>query len=175
MGFKSPARRCSYYSAFRALLVLEKDWKEMFIDPTPAEPFIKRYIVLVAFAFPLFVALAGAMGKILVRSSGISRKDFFLGQELTLAAISAGLVNVLDIAKDAQPQHFEGFRLLFTGSFTGVSFFVFISVMVLHQVWEKRDNAADLKKQAIWLGFVSNTLGLFLLFIFMWMKLGGSI
>jgi hypothetical protein len=66
----------------------------MFIDPVPAEPFIKRYVVLVAFAFPLLLAVVGALGKILVRSSGVSIRDFFLGQELTLAAISAGLINV---------------------------------------------------------------------------------
>jgi hypothetical protein len=147
----------------------------MFIDTAPAEPFLKRYIVLVAFLFPLLIAVAGAMGKILVRSNGISRKDFFLGQDLTLAAISAGLVNVLEIAKDTQPGKNEGFRLLFTGGYAGFSFFVFIIVMVLHQVWEKRDNPDQRKKQAFWLGCVSNGLGLFLLVLFMWLKLGGSL
>jgi hypothetical protein len=147
----------------------------MFIDTTPPEPFIKRYIILVAFAFPLLIALAGAMGKILVRSNGVSRKDFFLGQDLTLAAISAGLVNVLDIAKDAQPGQNEGFRLLFTGSYAGFSFFVFIIIMVLHQVWEKRDNADQRNRQAFWLGCVSNGLGLFLLILFMWLKIGGTL
>ena|ERR1700743_3470820 len=147
----------------------------MFIDSTPAEPFLKRYIVLVAFAFPLLIAVAGAMGKILVRSNGVSRKDFFLGQDLTLAAISAGLVNVLDIAKDAQPGQNQGFRLLFTGSYSAFAFFVFIIIMVLHQIWEKRDNADQIKKQAFWLGCVSNGLGLFLLILFMWLKIRGSL
>jgi hypothetical protein len=147
----------------------------MLIDTTPAEPFIKRYIFFVAFLFPMLIAGAGAMGKILVRSSGVSKKDFFLGQDLTLAAISAGLVNVLDIAKDAQPGVNQGFRLLFTGGYTGVTFFFFIVVMVLHQLWEKRDNQIDHKKQVLWLGFVSNGLGLFLLILFMWMKLGGKL
>ena len=145
----------------------------MLIDTAAAEPFLKRYIVFVAFLFPLLIAMAGAMGKILVRSNGISKKDFFLGQDLTLASISAGLVNVLEIAKDAQPAQNEGFKLLFTGGYAGFSFFVFIIVMVLHQVWEKRDNRDQQKKQAFWLGFVSNGLGLFLMVLFMWLKLGG--
>jgi hypothetical protein len=147
----------------------------MVIDTAQAEPFIKRYIVLVAFCFPLLIAVAGAMGKILVRGSGISKRDFYLGQDLTLAAISAGLVNVLDIAKDAQPGKNEGFRLLFTGSYVGLTFFFFIVVMVLHQVWERRDNAEYHKRQVFWLGFASNILGLFLLFLFLWLKLGGTL
>jgi hypothetical protein len=143
----------------------------MLFDSPSAEPFIKRYIVLVAFAFPFSIALAGAMSKILVRSNGVSTKDFYLGQDLTLAAISAGLVNLLDIAKDAQPGQNLNTRLLFTACYSLLSFFIFITIMVLHQLWEKRDAPEQKKKQAFFLGGVSNILGLFLLILFMWLKL----
>lgn len=148
----------------------------MYIDSSSsaaAVPLLRRYIVVVILLFPVFIALAGALGKILIRGSGIAKKDFYLGQDLTLAAISVALVNVFDMAKDVQPPPDQGLKLFLTAGYAFVTFFLFICIMVLHQIWEKRDNQPS--RQVFWLGIVSNVIGLVLLIVFMLMKLRDAV
>jgi hypothetical protein len=135
-------------------------------------PFIQRYVILVVLMFPLLLAIAGSLGKKLVRGTEFRRSDFFLGQDLTLGALSASLVNLLDLAKDANSVHNLTESLFFTAGYIAITFFFFIIILTLHQAWEKREN--ERLKQILCLGVASNGIGLCLLLGFVWLRLSGS-
>lgn len=131
------------------------------------------YVVIVALLFPTLLAIAGSVGKKLVRGTDFEKKDFFLGPDLTLGALSAGLVNLLDIAKDSHSSLTITASLFFTSGYIAVTFFLFIVILALHQVWEKRDNQPG--RQILSLGVASNAIGVSLLALFVWLKLSGEV
>lgn len=64
-------------------------------------------------------------------------------------------------------------NLFFTSGYIAITFFLFIVILSLHQVWEKRDNQP--RRQILTLGVASNLIGLSLLVLFVWLKLGGLV
>lgn len=135
-------------------------------------PFIHRYIVLVVLLFPVLLAVAGSMGKKLARGTDFRRGDFFLGPDMTLGALSAGLVNLLDLAKDAKTSSDITVSLSVTAGYIALTFFFFLIILTLHQAWERREN--EPLKQILCLGVASNGIGLCLLIAFVWLKLSGD-
>jgi hypothetical protein len=135
-------------------------------------PFIQRYVIFVALLLPLLLAVAGSLGKKLVRGTPFRRSDLFLGLDLTLGALSAGLVNLLDLAKDAATVPNLTATLFFTAGYIATTFFFFLIILTLHQAWEKREN--EPLKQILCLGVASNGIGLSLLLGFVWLKLSGN-
>lgn len=143
-------------------------------QPTSSPTTLHTYIIVaVVLLFPTMLAVAGSLGKKLVRGTDFRRADFFLGPDLTLGALSAGLVNLLDISKDVQYTSNMTANLFFTSGYIAITFFLFIVILSLHQVWEKRDNQP--RRQILTLGVASNLIGLSLLVLFVWLKLGGLV
>src|ERR1700685_723542 len=89
------------------------------------------YVISVALLFPTLLAVAGSVGKKLVRGTDFIKTDFFLGPDLTLGALSAGLVNLLDIAKEVHSPESITPSLFFTAGYLAVTFFLFIVILAL--------------------------------------------
>lgn len=118
---------------------------------------------LVAVAVPLILIFCSAVAKKLVRGSRWQRTDFFLGVELSLAAMASGLTNFFELTKPA----FAGDAIISaqktteTATFLAICFFLLLYVLSTHQDWEhRRENPI---KQIIWLGIISNSVGITLM------------
>lgn len=108
----------------------------------------------------------------LVRRTAWERHDFFLGIQLTLAALSSAFIQMFDLAKQKQAVQSAsaGASGLTTAAFTAITLFLFLLVLSTHQDW---DQAADKdKKKQIWqLGILCNFIGAGLLASFiLWVK-----
>lgn len=121
---------------------------------------------ITALVVPIVLILCSAVAKKLVRGSGWQRSDFFLGVELSLAAMAAGLVNFLDLTKPAltgaaplSPQ-----KTTETAVFVAICFFLLLWVLSTHQDWERKPQSP--KGQVIWLGVISNLVGAGLMIAF---------
>jgi len=123
---------------------------------------------LIALGIPLILIFSGALAKKLVRGSEWQRADFFLGVELSLAAMASALVYVFDLArlttadKAALPTVSE--RMIATASFLALCFFLLLWVLSVHQDWEKR--VQNQNGQFVWLAIIANLIGAGLLAAF---------
>jgi hypothetical protein len=117
-----------------------------------------------AFGIPLLLLVAGGVTRKLVRKASWRKKDFYLGVEFALAAISSALAYYCDLQRNLGPKPQLSVDLVkkisATGGFLGVSFLVFLVVLATHQEWEERDTDA---RQFWWLGIATNTLGVLLM------------
>lgn len=97
-----------------------------------------RYIV--AIFVPLLLFFCGAFAKKLVRGTTWERRDFFLGVELTLAAMSSGLIYFFELVKFT-PNGIVGSpnpeKVAETAIFVALCFFLLFWVLSTHQDWEK--------------------------------------
>ena len=118
-----------------------------------ANPYITAIVV------PLILILCSAVAKKLVRGSTWQRSDFFLGVELSLAAMAAGLVHFLDLTKPAMTNaaQLSPQKTTETAVFVAICFFLLLWILSTHQDWEKRPQNA--RGQVIWLGIISNLVG----------------
>lgn len=119
---------------------------------------------LIALGIPIILLLSGAVAKKLVRGNGWKAADFFLGVELSLAALGAAMVHFFDLQKlsatQQMPAQVLGDKIVSTASFLAISFFLLLWVLSTHQDWEAR--AQNERGQLIWLGGVSNLIGIIL-------------
>jgi hypothetical protein len=125
---------------------------------------LSMYRYIVGIGVPLILALFGILGKKVVRGPGWKRTDFYIGVELTLAALANGLVSsceLLKIATGTLPQKMAGYAVA-SAVVTLLGFFMFLFLLSIHQDWESNDS--DHWRKFIWLGIVSNMLGLGTLF-----------
>lgn len=77
-------------------------------------------------------------------------------------------VQTFRVAKMPAPEEITS-QLIVTGSFIAVTFFLLLLVLSLHQDWESTED--DSPRQILWLGFISNAVGLSLLASFiLWVK-----
>lgn len=97
-------------------------------------------------------------------------KHFFVGLDLTIYFLATCLVNILDIAS-AEKQPPNGY--LWTVILVVAAMFCLFYQTTVHQDWEKEEKRGG--KQIFWLCFVSNLIGLGLLYGFMALKVRGSI
>lgn len=122
---------------------------------------------LIALGIPLILIFSGALAKKLVRGSSWQRSDFFLGVELSLAAMASALVYVFDLAKltrlQVQPSSIPQ-KIAATASFLALCFFLLLWILSTHQDWEKRSQNPN--GQIIWLGVIANLVGAGLLAAF---------
>src|SRR5205807_678871 len=85
--------------------------------------------------------LCGAIAKKLVRGTGWEKKDFFLGVELTLAAMSSGMLYIFELVQpppSTTQAALDPNKILYTGLFLVVCFFLLLWVLSTHQDWERR-------------------------------------
>ena len=123
---------------------------------------------IIALGIPLILIVCGALAKKLVRGSAWQKSDFFLGVELSLAAMASGLVYIFDLAKlaNAPPpnlNHVDN-KMVATATFLAFCFFLLLVVLTVHQDWEKRTQNPT--GQFFWLGIVTNLIGAGLLAAF---------
>ena len=117
-----------------------------------------RYIV--GLGVPLILAMFGVLGKKIVRGPGWRRTDFYIGVELTLAALANGLVSsceLLKLANGGLPRR-AGLYAVASAIVTLFGFFMFLILLSIHQ--DKESDEGDLRGKFIWLGLISNVLGL---------------
>lgn len=123
---------------------------------------------LIALGIPLILLFCGALAKKLVRGSQWQRSDFFLGVELSLAAMASALVYFFDLAKLTQSQAATAAsipqKIAATASFLALCFFLLLWVLSTHQDWEKRSQNPN--GQLVWLGLIANLIGAGLLAAF---------
>jgi hypothetical protein len=114
---------------------------------------------ITAIAVPLILILCNAVAKKLVRGSNWQRYDFFLGVELSLAAMAAALVHFLDLSKPAIAGQapLSPTKTTETAVFVAICFFLLLWILSTHQDWEKRTQ--NTKGQLLWLGVISNLIG----------------
>jgi hypothetical protein len=112
----------------------------------------------VALGVPLFLLVSGTLAKKLARGPGWLRTDFFLGVQLTMAAISSALINMFELAKQLSSGSSSAHAsagLTATAVFLAMTLFSLLVVMSLHQDWE--DNAVD--GRILRLGVICNMIG----------------
>jgi len=107
--------------------------------------------------------LCSALAKKLVRGTAWKQTDFFLGVELSLAALGSAMVYFYDLQKlqSGPPAAKAGIEVAdkigTTATFLVVCFFLLLWVLSNHQDWEPR--TANPKGQLLMLGGVSNLVG----------------
>lgn len=126
----------------------------------------------VALGVPLLLIVVGAVARKLVRGTAWIPQDFYLGIDLGLAALSAGLIHMYDIVEQMKvgagttPAGLPVEQaLLHAAGFLVLSIVAMLIVMAVHQDSEKRPRRRF--RQFLWLGVVSNVVsgGLLTLFI----------
>lgn len=115
--------------------------------------------IFVGLGIPLIFLIAGAIGKKLVRGAGWRLEDFFLGTELTLAAMSASLIHIFDLLETAAGSP----KTALAAGHVAISFCLFLIVLSLHQDFSVHTNR---RNQLFWLAGVSNLIGFALMFLF---------
>ena len=116
----------------------------------------------------MLLITCGAVAKKLVRGSGWRRTDFFLGVELSLAAMALALVYMLDLSRltllPSTSITSVSQKIAATALFLALSFFLLLWVVSTHQDWEKKSRNPN--GQLFWLGIISNLVGTALLIAF---------
>jgi hypothetical protein len=115
---------------------------------------------LIALGIPIILLLSGAVAKKLVRGSGWQAKDFYLGVETSLAALGAAMIHFFDLHKQQTSGVQLGEEVAATASFLAIAFFLLLWILSTHQDWEARTQ--NVIGQYIWLGGVSNLVGILL-------------
>lgn len=122
---------------------------------------------LMAIAVPLILIFCNAVAKKLVRGSRWQRADFFMGVELSLAAMASGLTNFFDLTKPALASGIaiSAQKTAETAVFVALCFFFLFLILALHQDWEQRSQSPI--GQIIWLGIIANFIsaGLMIFFV----------
>jgi NADH:ubiquinone oxidoreductase subunit 2 (subunit N) len=126
---------------------------------------------VIALVIPIALLFCGAIARKLVRGTTWKRKDFYLGVELTLAALSSGLLYFFELvpwtpaAIPAPPAD----RVIATAAFVTFCLIVLMIILALHQDWEKRPPKT--KGQFVRLGLLANGAGVTQMGVFsVWVK-----
>lgn len=126
---------------------------------------------------PVILTMIGVIGKKLARgnatSSGFKRQDFYLGPELTLAAVSSALLNIFDILKPMRTTTLSRMALLSNIIIGFMGIVLFMWVLSFHQDWESNGAVIEaanpakpgksVKMELFWLLLVCNVVGFGLL------------
>ena|SRR5438477_7467724 len=125
------------------------------------EDLMSMYRYVVGIGVPLALAMIGVLAKkVARRGRGWRRTDFYLGIELTLAGLANGLVSsceLLKVTTGTLPLHAARYAVA-SAAVTFFGFFILLYLLSIHQDWESNDT--EPKRKLIWLGVVSNMLGL---------------
>jgi hypothetical protein len=136
--------------------------------------FTNRYFIAVG--IPFLLIFLGAVARKLIRATPFIPDDFYLGVDLSIAGISAGLIytsELLTAKADAAGcatsacrmliAHADD-RLLRDSTFLSVALFLFLLILAFHQ--DKGGNAGTPRRRMLMLGVVSNVIGVVLLACF---------
>ncbi len=124
----------------------------------------------VTWAIPVvLVALGIAIHKI-VSQQPWNRTHFYIGLDLTVYFLAACLTNLIDLSRTPERQN-RGY--LFTVGLVAVGVVLLFFQTAFHAEWENKENLAT--GQLIWLCGISNSVGLFLLYCFVRLKIKGLI
>jgi hypothetical protein len=108
-----------------------------------------------ALTIPVVFIFLGAIAKKLVRAKPWERRDFYLGIELMLTAMSSGFIRLFELGQNWTPT--SQIDVISTTSFLFAAFALFFVVIVLHQMLESR--GIKRRTQIIWLCIISNLIG----------------
>jgi uncharacterized membrane protein YeiH len=128
------------------------------------------YLYWAAFAVPLIIIGVGAFADKLVQKEPFHWKHFYLGLDLTLSALAAGLVNFLDLLKN---QNFKPITVVTDALFLAGCIFCLMGLLGIHQDWVAPEKYC--KGQIFRLGIASNIVGGALLTAFVQLKLRGML
>jgi hypothetical protein len=136
--------------------------------------FTNRYVIAVG--IPFLLILLGAIARKLIRATPFISDDFYLGVDLSIAGISAGLIytsELLTAKADAAGcattacqtliAHADD-RLLRDSTFLSGALFLFLLILAFHQ--DKGEKALNPRRRMLMLGVVSNMIGVLLLTCF---------
>jgi hypothetical protein len=125
---------------------------------------------------PLFVPAAllviGAAGKTLIAGE-FRWNNLYLGPDFSLAAISVGLLNFLDIF-NAKAGPAASSKVEWGIVYVVVTLGIYMLVLIMHQNIEKRHTRSR-SKAAVLMGLLANFIGLAPNFAFVWFKLKGTL
>jgi hypothetical protein len=119
------------------------------------------------FAIPIGLIAVTAFGRKLVSKAPFHWPHFYLGIELTLAALATGLVNILDLEKTVSRDQVKTDH---TDIYVFMCIVLYMLVLCYHQQYED-DTHPD--TEIFWLGKVSNAIGLVLVGGFVGFKTAG--
>src|SRR5438876_6639167 len=91
------------------------------------------YGYLAAFTIPIVLIIVGAVGQKLVEAVPFEWRHFYLGVDLTLSALSAALINVLDLF-GTEKQLMKA-TVVTTVLFIVACIFSFVVQLAFHQEW----------------------------------------
>lgn len=133
-----------------------------------------RSVFLTSLLVSSFLLLIGSLGKTLIAME-FRWSNFYLGPEFSLAAISAGLLNFLDML-NAKEVGEVFWRVISTIAYLAVTFGIYMLVLCMHQNIEKRQTSPQRRGSAVkWMGLLANFTGLLPNFAFAWLKLKGQL
>jgi len=116
-----------------------------------------------ALGIPLIFVLLGARARHLIRGA-TSRRDWYLGIQLTLGTLLAELVFVSDLARQLSggPEFVENpnRRLLGAVTWIVITLAALIEVLIRHREWDERDDDVSRRGQIVALGVEANLIGL---------------
>ena len=129
---------------------------------------IEKFAYWFTFAIPLLLMVLGCTTQKLIEGKPWSRKHFYAGLDLTIYFLAACLINIADLAKE--PPH-NPVRYIWTSYLIAAAVVILFFQTAVHQEWE-RENKSRIGQIAV-LCVASNAWGLFLLYVFVRMKLEG--
>jgi hypothetical protein len=134
---------------------------------------MEKHIFLGLMIPVIFFGIAG-MAKSLVKSLWIW-SNFYLGIDISLAALANGIVNIVDGAHQAEkiltPSAELESQMYYTSICIIAAVGALFGTMGLHQRFDVPDDGNPRRKRGILLGIVSNLLGAAVLAMFIFMKL----
>jgi hypothetical protein len=116
-----------------------------------------------AVLIPILLIICGAFSKKLVRGTEWKRSDFFMGIDLTLAALASSLINASELLH-ANQQNLSLAKVVTNTSYIPIAFFIFFIVLCTHQDWEQKPQ--NKIGQWLWLGVFCNLIGTVLMVSF---------
>jgi hypothetical protein len=113
----------------------------------------------VSVTIPLIFLCCGSIAKKISRGTAWEKKDFYLGVDAALAAMTSALIYIYDLAKEMQsktpvpPETFS--KMNITASFLCVSFLLLLYILATHQDWEKKPaDSQQFWRLGIWMNFL---------------------
>src|SRR5437899_12090195 len=102
-------------------------------EVSPSAATVSSFRYFTGIAIPTLLLLGGVIGKKLSRQiKGWKRTDFYLGAELTLAAVSAALINVFDLLRPDRTAAQDNHRILLSNLIVaGLGGILFLFVLSL--------------------------------------------
>lgn len=116
----------------------------------------------IGIGIPILLIILGAIAKKIVRGKGWRARDFYMGIEFTLAALSSAILYLVELYRSIllQTQYAPNIiynKALTTALFIPVVFILFMVVLSTHQDWENQVERP--RAQFFRLGLFCNFMG----------------